>query len=232
MMLRHTALFLYRDTSTEEQKLVAKKGLAYMSYACPMVRALDFGSDLLGGSSPMIETKPWERTPVWRARETGPPFNWDMSLHLDFDDQEGMDAYNKDAVHHEVAVYNESVCRPELTARIDWWYDGPPRIEKGLIRHTSLFHWRDDASERQKDDVREAFRSLNGAVPSLKSLVTGDGNGHLATDYDLIVDAIFGDLADFEACREHAAYREALALAIDATKYEWTARLTARMASG
>ena len=76
-----------------------------------------------------------ERTPPWKARETGLPYNWDMLLSLDFDDQAGMDDYNPDPVHHEVALYNESVCRPERTARIDWWYDGPPRIEKGLI------HW-------------------------------------------------------------------------------------------
>lgn len=231
-MLRHTALFMYRDTTTEREKLVAKQGLAYMSYACPMVRSLDFGTDLLGGSSPLVEVKPWKRTPLWKAKRSGPPFNWDMSLHLDFDDQEGMDAYNKDAVHHDIAVYNEAVCRPERTARIDWWYEGGPRFEKGLIRHTSLFLWQDEATEQQKDDVREAFRSLNGAVPSLRSLVTGDGNGHLATDYDLIVDAHFADLAAFEAYREHAAYTEALELAIAATKYEWTARHTAQMASG
>ena len=38
-----------------------------------------------------------------------------MFLSLDFDDQAGMDDYNKDPVHHEVGVYNESVCRPERT---------------------------------------------------------------------------------------------------------------------
>ena len=244
-MLRHTALFLWRDTTTEQQKLVALKGLAYMSYGCPSVRKLDFGTDLLGGSSPLIELKPWKRTPPWKARETGLPFNWDMALHLDFDDQQGMDAYNKDDVHHEVGAYNASVCRPERTARIDWWYDGPPRVEKGLIRQTALFLWRDEATEQQKNDVREAFRSLDGAVSALRSLVIGrtpplasatkhsdDTIGPLATDYDLIVDALFADLAGVEAYKEHPAYKEALALATTATKNEWTARITHRMASG
>ena len=232
-MLRHTALFLWRDTSDEQQKLVALKGLAYMSYGCPSVRALDFGTDLLGGSSPMIELKPWKRTPPWKARETGLPYNWDMLLCLDFDDQEGMDAYNDDPVHHEVGVYNESVCRPERTARIDWWYDGPPRIEKGLIHSVALYLWRDEATDTQKNDVREAFRSLNKSVPQIKSLVTGDGTiGTLATDYDLIVDGIFTTLDDCKAYLEHPAYKEAQALAVAATKNEWTARLTHKMASG
>ena len=244
-MLRHTALFMWRDTSTEQQKLVALKGLAYMSYGCPSVRALDFGTDLLGGSSSMIELKPWKRTPPWKARETGLPYNWDMFLSLDFDDQQGMDAYNPDPVHHEVAAYNESVCRPERTARIDWWYDGPSRIEKGLIHSVALYLWRDEASDTQKDDVREAFRSLNKSVPAVKSLITspkpsgpsatkhGDGTiGDLATDYDLIVDGIFNTLDDCKTYMEHPAYKEALALAVGATKNEWTARLTHKMASG
>jgi hypothetical protein len=231
-MLRHTALFMWRDTTTEQQKLIAKKGLAYMSYGCPSVRHLDFGSDLLGGSSPLLEIEPWKRTPLWHARHSGPPCDFDMALHLDFDDQDGMDRYNKDPVHHEVGEYNVSVCRPEQTARVDWWYEGGPRIEKGLIRSTSLFLWTDEATDLQKADVRDAFRALNGAVPSLRSLVTGDNTGTLTTDYDLIVDAHFAELADAEAYGQHPACREALALAVAATKYEWTARITHRMASG
>ena len=232
-MLRHTALFVWRDTATEPQKLVALKGLAYLSYGCPSARRVDFGADQLGGSTPMIELKPWKRTPPWKARQSGLPYNYDMILQLDFDDQEGMDAYNTDPVHHEVGVYNESVCRPERTARIDWWYDGPPRIEKGLFHQVALFLWQDEATDTQKDEVREAFRALNGAVPSLKSLVTGDGTiGTLTTDYDLIVDAIFNDLDDVKAYAEHPAYKEALALAVGATKNEWTARITHKMASG
>ena len=92
--------------------------------------------------------------------------------------------------------------------------------------------------------MREAFRSLNKSVPSLKSLVTssrprgrctkhGDGTiGDLATDYDLIVDGIFNTLDDAKAYFEHPAYKEAQALAVAATKNEWTARLTHKMASG
>jgi len=96
-----------------------------------------------------------------------------------------------------------------------------------------MFVWRDEATEAQKDDVREAFRSLNGAVPSLRSLAVGDNINHKSTTgYDFIVDGHFTELGDFEACRKHPAYNEAMALAIDATKYEWTARITHRMASG
>jgi hypothetical protein len=232
-VLRHSVFFLWGEHATKEQKLVALKGLAYLSYACPTIRRLDFGTDLLGGSKPLLESKPWERTPLWRASKTGPVFNYDMALHEDFDDEEGLVAYNAHPAHYEVGVYNESIDREEQTARVDWWYDGPPRVEKGLIRYSSMFVWRDEATEAQKDDVREAFRALNGAVPSLRSLVVGDNINHKSTTgYDFIIDAHFDDLAGFVACREHPAFKEALALAAVATKYEWTARITHRMASG
>jgi hypothetical protein len=231
-LLRHTALFLFRDTTTDQGKLWAKKGLAYLAYGCPSVRSVDFGTDLQGGSRPLIESKPWDRTPLWHARTSGPPSNFDMALHLDFDDQKGLDDYNKDDVHHEVAVYNISVCKPERTARIDWWYDGPPRFERGGVRHTCLYLWSDEATDSQKDDVRAALAALNGSVPGLGSLLTGDNVGTLRTDYDLLVDAQLGSLADVESFLEHPGYREALSLVAAATKFEWTATITHTMASG
>jgi hypothetical protein len=231
-VLRHTALFLWRDTTDGAARLAAKKGLAYLAYGCPSVRFVDFGTDLLGGSSRLLEVKPWDRTPLWDARGEGPPSRFDIALHLDFDDQQGLDEYNKDDVHHEVAVYNASVCRPERTARVDWWYDGPSRYERGGVRSTTLSLWDDAASDRQKEEVRTAYRELNGRVPGLRSLLVADNVGTLRTDYDLIVDAQFETLEHAKAFADHAARREAEALAAAATKYEWTARITHPMASG
>jgi hypothetical protein len=230
-LLRHSALFLYKDTTTDDEKLAALKGLAYLSYGCPSVRAVDFGTDLFGGSSPLLEVKPWARTPLWNARNEGPPSNFDMALHLDFDDQAGLDDYNKDDVHHEVAVYNASVCRGEFTARVDWWYDGPPRIARFGARHTALFLWLDDATDAQKEDVKNAFASLS-EVPGVKSSVTADNVGTLTTDYDLIVDVMLDDPEAAKGLLDHPAYREATSLAAAATKYEWTARITHTMGAG
>jgi hypothetical protein len=123
-VLRHSFLFLWRDTATPEQKLTAKKGLAYLSYGCPSARFVDFGTDLHGGSELLLKVKPWKRTPLWHARTSGPLVNFDMALHVDFDDEDGLDAYSKCPAHQEVSVYNESVCRDEWTARVDWWYGG------------------------------------------------------------------------------------------------------------
>lgn len=225
-MLRHTALFLLRDKTTEAETLIAKKGLAYLSYGCPSVRAVDFGADLFGGSERLRQVKPWDRTPLWKARTEGPPSNYDLALNLDFDDQDGLDAYNNNDAHHEVGRFNASVAYGEFTARVDWWYDGPPRIERGKVRHTSLFLWRDEVGDSARDDVKSAFTALNDVVDRVDSLIVADNVGTLVTDYDMILDVVFDDFDDAKSFFEHQAYGEALRLAADATKYEWTARIT------
>jgi len=223
-MLRHTALFMWRDTTTDEQKLAALKGLAYLRYGSPSVREVDFGNDLHGGSATFLRTKPWDRTPLWDARAEGPPSNFDMALHLDFDDPPGLEAYNADDAHHEVAVYNASVCRPERTARVDWWYDGPPRGERGGVRHTALYLWTDEAADAERDAVRRAFASLEGS--GVRSVQVADNVGTLRTDYDLLVDIEADDLEAASSLLESDAYASALARAATATKFEWTARIT------
>jgi hypothetical protein len=232
VLLRHTALFMYRDSTTAEQKLSMWKGLAYLAFGCPSVRAFDFGHDLFGGSTPLLEVKPWKRTPLWKARKSGPPCNFDVSIDLDFDDQAGMDDYNKDDVHHEVGEYNASVCRAEFTARADWWYDGPPLIERGKIRHVSLFLWDDGVADSKKREAKEALASLKKSVPTVRRVTLGDNIGTHTTDYDLVLDAQFDDLEGARAYFEHPAQKEASALVAGLTKYEWTARITHTMQLG
>lgn len=231
-MLRHTALFMFKEDTNEDQVLRALKGLAYLSYGCPSVQAVDFGRDLHGGSTKLREVKPWHRTPLWDARTEGPPANFDMALNLDFDDQAGLDAYNKDDVHHEVGAYNASVCRGEFTARVDWWYDGPPRIERGRVRHTSLFLWDESATDSQRDQVKAAFSSLSSSVPGVRSALAGDNIGTHTTDYDLVVDVILDDPEAAKAFIEHPAQTEAVSLAAATTKFEWTARITHTISLG
>jgi Stress responsive A/B Barrel Domain len=230
-LLRHTALFLFKDTTTPPEKMAALKGLAYLSYGCPSVQAVDFGTDLFDGSSPLLDIKPWKRTPLWNARSEGPPSNFDMALHLDFDDLAGLEDYNKDDVHHEVAVYNAAVCRGEFTARVDWNYDGPSRIDRFGVRHTALFLWLDDAGDAQKNDVAEGFRALS-SVPGVRSSLAADNVGTLTTDYDLVVDVTLDDVDSARGLLDHPAYKEATSLAAANTKYEWTARITHTMAAG
>lgn len=224
-MLRHTAFFLSRDTITPEERLHMQKGLAYMRFECPSVRALDYGTDIFGGSSHLKEIKSWQRTPLWKAQTTGPVYNHDVALHLDFDDKAGLDAYNADDVHHEVGAYDAAVSFGEFTARVDYWYDGPPLIDRGAVRHTAMFLWDDDASDDAKRRANDAVQSL-AAAPGVKRVTIGINVGPTTTDYDWILDVHVSDVDATRALLQGEAYKEAMAAVVPATKFEWTARLS------
>jgi hypothetical protein len=224
-VFRHTAFFLFRDDITPEKHLAMLKGLAYMRFECESVLALDYGTDLFGGSKVLREVKPWDRTPRWRGRDEGPPSNYDVALMLDFANAAGNEAYNNDDVHHEVGQYNASICRAELTARVDWEYDGEPLTRPGHVRHSAMFVWSDDADEETKRNVRSEVGRLD-SDPSVESLTIGQNVGRLKTDFDWILDVQVPDQAAARALIEGDLYREVMDAVAPATKNEWTARLT------
>jgi hypothetical protein len=224
-LLRHTALFLHRDTTTADQHLAMLKGLAYLRFECRSVRALDFGTDLFGGSQPRWSVKPWQRTPVWRAQQEGPASDHDVALHLDFDDDEGFDAYNRDETHGEVGAYNASINVGEVTARVNYRYEGPPAIAPGLVRHTALFLWRPEAAPGERDEALAAVKALADA-PGVERVTVGENVPLLATDYDWILDLHLADEGAAEGLLSGDRYREAMAPVIAATQYEWTARVS------
>jgi hypothetical protein len=232
MMLRHSVLFLFWHRTTEAERLLSVKGLAYLTFACPNVRAGDFGRDMFGGSARLTEVKPWDRPPLWRAGESGPPSNYDMALHLDFDDEDGLKGYNECPAHSQVSDYHEIICRDEFTARVDWWYDGPPRYDRGKVRHTSMYLFEDGVSDGDKESVREALRSLQDSVPGVYSVAVGDNIGKSTTGYDLIADVLIEDTESAEAYFGHPAQREVAALAAGHTLHQWTARATHLMGMG
>jgi hypothetical protein len=227
-MLRHSAFFLLKEGKGQEEMRWMQKGSAFMRFTAVGPVAIDFGQDLFGGSLHLIDSKPWERTPRWRAASEGPPSNYDVALHLDFADEEGLKAYNADDVHHEIAVYNADQAQGELTARIDWWYEGEPLIEAGKIRHAEMFVWRDDVDDATKDRTLDSVRGL-GEADGVERVTLGTGIGGLRTDLDWIVDI---QLPDKEAAERFLAgdpYRHTIAEVAKATKHEWTARMTHRM---
>lgn len=231
-MLRHTAFFLHRDTITPEQQSTILRGLAYLRMECAGVRAGDYGSDINGGSAVLREIKPYHRIPRWRARLEGPPCNYDVALHLDFDDESGLREYNADDTHHQIGAYNESVCRPELTARIDWVYPGNPLTRKGLYRHTAMFVWTDEADDRAKSRSLDAVRRLKGA-PGVEAVTIGEPSGErLTTDFDWIMDIQLIDRAATDVFLRSDLYADVMKMVIPSTKHEWTARLTHVMHGG
>jgi hypothetical protein len=227
-MLRHTALFLHRDTTTPEEVMHMCKGLAYMRFECDSVRALDYGTDLFGGSGLLREVKPWRRTPLWRAERTGPVASYDVALHLDFDDEAGLAAYDNHDAHHEVGDYNAAVSFGEFTARVDYWYDGPPLIQRGLIRHTALFIWHETTDEATRQAAQDAVRELE-SVPGVTRVTIGQNVGKLTTDYDWIMDVQLDNAESARSLLGSEAYSALNERLAGATKFQWTARLTHQM---
>jgi hypothetical protein len=219
---------MLKEGNGPEEMRWMQKGSAFMRFTAAGPVAIDFGSDLFGGSLHLSETKPWDRTPRWRAATEGPPCDYDVALHLDFEDEAGLETYNKDDVHHEIAVYNATVCQGELTARIDWWYDGEPLITAGHVRHSAMFIWKDGLDEVAKERALAEVKRL-GDEAGVERLTLGANVGTLKTDYDWIVDL---QLADADAAKrliEGDVYRETMLALAGATKHEWTARLTHSM---
>jgi hypothetical protein len=224
-VLRHTAFFMFKEDITPEKHLAMLKGLAYMRFECSSVVALDYGTDLFGGSTPLREVKPWDRTPRWDGSVEGPPCNYDVALQLDFTNSAGNDAYNDDDVHHEVALYNALICRGELTARVDWEYEGEPLTNAGHVRHSAMFLWADDADDAARENALEQARRL-GQDSGVESLTIGRNVGKLKTDFDWILDVHVADQAAAEVLTNGALYKEVMESLAPVTKYEWTARMS------
>jgi hypothetical protein len=227
-MLRHSALFMLKEGNGEEEMRWMQKGSAFMRFTAAGPVAIDFGQDLFGGSSVLAGTKPWDRTPRWRGAAEGPPCSFDVALHLDFEDEAGLEAYNKDDVHHEIAVYNAAMCQGELTARVDWWYDGGPLITPGHVRHEAMFIWRDDADDDAKERALAEVKRL-GDESGVESLTVGMNVGTLRTDFDWILDVQLPDREAAERFVSGEGYRAVMGEVAGVTKYEWTARLTHTM---
>jgi hypothetical protein len=195
-----------------------------MRFECSSVSALDYGADIFGGSARRRELKPWLRTPIWQAQEEGPASNHDVALHLDFEDEAGFDAYNEDATHGHVGAYNASVNFGEFTARVNYWYDGPPSINPGHVRLCSLFLWAPGASDADRERATGAMRGLE-SVPGVERVTIGDNVPLLRTDYDWIVDLQVADRDAAERLLGGSEYGQTLEALIPATRYEWTARV-------
>jgi len=224
-MLRHTALFLHRDTISEDQKLAMLRGLAFLRMECAAVRAGDYGDDLFGGSSPLLAVPPWKRTPRWRARGEGPPCNYDVALHLDFDDEAAAAASLAGDRYRAVARFNASITVPDQTARVEWRYDGAPLVRRGLVRHTAMFVWAGEADAPARSRALAAAQSLADAA-GVVSAVTGENAGGTAANFDWIVDVQLPDPAAAQTLVEGPQYASAMGIIAPATKYEWTARVT------
>jgi quinol monooxygenase YgiN len=98
-MLRHVAMFKWREDSTEEQKVAARDALANLKKQVPSVVEYTVGFDI-------------ERNPN----------NWDMVLVADFEDVAGLEAYFADPVMNAASDLVASVTQKEITARVQFLF--------------------------------------------------------------------------------------------------------------
>jgi hypothetical protein len=197
-VFRHTALFLLRETTTPEQQREMLRGLESLLEECPTVRGGDCGSALRD------------------TRGTR-----DVALHLDFDDPEGYRAYVAHPVHVEVSGFNASLSVDGATARIDWRYDGPPRVNPGGVRHCEAFTWSGGA-EPSVLAAAAALSAMEGVLSTVA--VVDSGDDPRASDW--ILDVELADEAAARAFLTGDAYREfsnGVAASVDASR---TARVT------
>ena len=201
--------------------------LAYLGTEPPMVRSGDYGADLFGGTEPLYRVPPWERPPLWRRQNgEGPASNFDLALHLDFEDWDAYRAYAADPTHNAASTANKATSFDEFTARVRWQYEGEvPPTRPGHVKHVAMFVWADQSSEADRDAAIAGVESLAGS-DGVESALVGRNDGTLTTDYDWIMDLELPDADTARSFLEGGAYAEAMKAVAAVTKYEWTARLS------
>jgi hypothetical protein len=224
-MLRHSVIWRLRDTTTPALQAEMLQGLAYLRMECPMVRWGDYGEDLFGGSRRFDEAPPFATAPVWHRGTNGPPANYDVALHLDFDDWAAYRQYSPHPAHQAASVFNGTVSWDELTARVDWHFEGASPTRRGHVKHVAMFVWADGVSEEAKRRALGAASAL-GEAPGVEAVTIGHNVGQLVSDYDWIMDLQVPDRAAAERLLGSPEYARAMEAVAAATKYEWTARLS------
>jgi quinol monooxygenase YgiN len=96
-VLRHVAMFKWKDGVTQEQKVAARDSLAALKGTVPSVVEYTVGFDI-------------ERNPN----------NWDMVLVADFEDVAGLEAYFAHPVMNRASDLVASVTQKEITARVQF----------------------------------------------------------------------------------------------------------------
>ena len=208
-VLRRVVLWRWNARATTEQRVRAKEGLAYISYASG-VDAVDFGEDLgLGGAA-----------------------NYGLALLRDHRDKASWDAYVTDPHHARVGGFIDTLTSVETQARADYVYKGPASI-RGRVRHLALYFWRDGVDELKRRDARRALTALRADCDAISALEVGDDLGWAkAGRADLVLEVHCADAEGVAAFLAHPAYREAAELLDGITRTEQTAVIQHRMRAG
>lgn len=98
-LLRHVAMFRWRDGVTDEQRVAARDALAALKQQVPSVVEYTVGFDI--GRNPN---------------------NWDMVLVADFEDVGGLESYFAHPVMNAASDLVASVTQKEITARVQFTF--------------------------------------------------------------------------------------------------------------
>jgi quinol monooxygenase YgiN len=98
-MLRHVAMFRWKDGVSDEQKRAARDALAALKQEVPSVVEYTVGFDIRRN-----------------------PNNWDMVLVADFQDVAGLESYFAHPVMNAASDLVASVTQKEITARVQFEY--------------------------------------------------------------------------------------------------------------
>jgi len=209
-VIRRVVLWRWRERTAPEQKLRAKEGLAYVSYASPSAAAIDFGEDLgLAGAA-----------------------NYGLALLRDHRDKAAWDVYKEDPQHYRVGDFIDTLTHEERTARADYLYAGPASVQ-GRVRHLALYVWGEGVNARSRREARRALAALRADCASLYALEVVEDLGWASIGRaDLVVEAHFLDETGAKEFLDHPAYRDASALLASLTRPERTAQIQHRMKSG
>jgi quinol monooxygenase YgiN len=96
-MLRHVAMFKFKDGATDEEKVAARDALANLKGTVPTVREFKVGFDIRRN-----------------------PKNWDMVLVADFDHVAGLEEYFANPIMNAASDLVASVTQKEITARVQF----------------------------------------------------------------------------------------------------------------
>ncbi|HEV2280886.1 MAG TPA: Dabb family protein [bacterium] len=207
-VLRRVVLWRWNERATPEQRLRAKEGLAYVSYASP-VHGIDFGEDI--------------------GLTDG---NYDLVLLRDHGNRASWDEYTVDPHHYRVGGFIDTITHEEVTARADYLYKGQASV-RGRVRHLGLYVWREGIDEPRKRDARRALAALRAECDAIYALEVADDLGWAKMGRaDLVLEAHFADESGAAAFLAHPAYREAAELLAGFTRVDRTALIQHRMKTG
>jgi quinol monooxygenase YgiN len=98
-VLRHVAMFKFKEGATQEQKDAARDALLALQGQVPTLLKMTAGHNVRDN-----------------------PNNWDMVLVADFDDVDALEAYFAHPVMNAASDLVASVTQKEITARVQFTY--------------------------------------------------------------------------------------------------------------